>query len=155
VRLPTATAIVLLFSSLCRSFAQETPTPPVRDVAGIRAVLNAQVEAWNRGDLERFMHGYWNSPHTAFVSEDGMRRGWSALLERYRRTYPDRQAMGKLRFSDLEVRLLCPRIALAIGRFDLERAQDRRHGFFTLILRRLPEGWRIIQDHTSAAAPGP
>ncbi len=121
--------------------------------AGIRAVLDAQEAAWNRGDLEAFMAGYWKSDRTAFVGSSGILRGWQAVLDRYRRTYPDRAAMGRLTFSDLEITVLAPDAALVLGRWELERASDRPGGVFTLVARKFPEGWRIIHDHTSAVAP--
>jgi len=118
----------------------------------IRAVLDAQTEAWNRGDIDTFMQSYWNSEATEFVGATGMQRGWQAVLERYRNAYPDRRSMGKVTFSDLEFTLLCPTAALVVGKFQLERETDRPHGVFTLVFRKFPEGWRIINDHTSAAA---
>jgi len=126
--------------------------PPANDEAQIRAVLDAQVAAWNRGDVDAFMLGYWKSAKTEFVGSTGVFRGWQAVLERYRKAYPDRQAMGHLTFSGLEVTMLGPDAALVLGHWSLEREHDRPGGVFTLIFRRFPEGWRIIHDHTSAVA---
>ncbi len=131
-----------------------TAVPP--EAAGdtaLRALLRAQAEAWNRGDLEAFMAGYWKSDQTTFASSSGVFRGWQGLLDRYRRTYPGRAAMGRLEFSDLEITPLAPDAALILGRWQLERATDRPGGVFTLVARRFPEGWRIIHDHTSRVAP--
>ena len=129
------------------------PTQTQNATAQIRSVLSAQQEAWNRGDIDRFMNGYARSPSTVFVSEDTIRRGWETVRERYRKKYSDRAKMGTLTFSDLEIALLSPDAAVALGRWRLERAKDRPHGRFTLIFKRLPEGWRIVHDHTSAAPP--
>ena len=124
--------------------------------AAIRAVLDVQVAAWNRGDIEGFMQGYWQSDQTTFVSSSGVFRGWQALLDRYRRSYPDRHAMGTLAFSELEITVLGPSAAVVLGRWLLERETDRPAGVFTLVVRRLPEGWRIVHDHTSTfPAPRP
>ena len=131
-----------------RAKSRGKPAPTAREAA-IRAVLEAQVAAWNDGDIDRFMKGYWNSPTTTFAGAAGLKRGWRAVLERYRHDYPNRQAMGKLEFSDLEVTALAPDAALVIGRWRLERADDRSGGVFTLVFRRFPEGWRITHDHTS------
>jgi uncharacterized protein (TIGR02246 family) len=119
----------------------------------IRALLEAQTEAWNRGDLEAFMETYWDSPHTAYLGSRGVIRGWQEVLDRYRRTYPDRNAMGKTTFSDLEITMLSPESALVVGRWQLEREDDRPGGVFTLVVRKFPEGWRIIHDHTSVVTP--
>lgn len=129
--------------------------PPGSDGAQIRAVLDAQAAAWNRGDVDAFMQGYWKSEKTEFVGSTGVFHGWQAVLERYRKAYPDRQAMGHLTFSGLEVTMLGPDAALVLGHWSLEREHDHPGGVFTLVFRRFPEGWRIIHDHTSAVAgPG-
>lgn len=125
----------------------------------IRALLDAQAAAWNRGDVEGFLTGYRKSDATAFAGTQGMLRGWQPLLERYRRNYPDRQAMGRLDFSGLEIVPLCHNAALVLGQWHLARAPEPVGGVFTLVLRNFPEGWRIIADHTSvvpaAAAAAP
>ena len=120
-------------------------------VSEIRSVLRMQQDAWNHGDIDRFMNGYAHSRNTVFVSEDTVRRGWETVRDRYREKYSDRAKMGILTFSDLEIVLLSPDSAVALGRWKLQRANDRPHGRFTLIFRRLPQGWRIVHDHTSAA----
>ena len=144
-----ALAIIFCISTAAIMFA--APTQTQNATAQIRSVLSAQREAWNRGDIDRFMNGYARSPSTVFVSEDTIRRGWEIVRERYRKKYSDRAKMGTLTFSDLEIALLSPDAAVALGRWRLERAKDRPHGRFTLIFKRLPEGWRIVHDHTSAA----
>jgi ketosteroid isomerase-like protein len=129
------------------------PQQTTSAVAEIRAVLRAQQDAWNRGDIDGFMDGYARSKSTAFVSEDTVERGWETVRDRYRKKYSDRAKMGTLRFSDLEITLLSPDSAVVLGRWQLQRANDQPHGRFTLILKRLPKGWRIVHDHTSAAPP--
>lgn len=116
----------------------------------ILGVMNAQVEAWNRGDVDTFMKSYWNSEKTEFVGANGIVRGWQGVLERYRKTYPDRRAMGTLTFSGLEVTVLSSGAALVVGKFHLVRESDHPEGVFTLVFRKFPEGWKIINDHTSA-----
>lgn len=118
----------------------------------IRAVLRAQQDAWNRGDVDGFMNGYARGESTVFVSGDEVTRGWQTVRDRYLRKYSDRAKMGTLTFSDLEIEPLGPDSALALGRWELKRADDNPHGRFTLILRRTAEGWRIVHDHTSAAS---
>lgn len=115
----------------------------------ILAVLKAQEEAWNRGDIESFMKGYWNSPHMTFSSRGEMKRGWIPTLERYRTEYPTKEKMGRLRFDDFEATALGSDHALVTGSWSLKR-EEPIGGVFTLIFRRFPEGWRIIHDHTSA-----
>jgi len=129
--------------------AREAPAKPETE---IRAVLDAQVAAWNGGDLDTFMQGYWKSEKTEFVGSSGIQRGWQAVLDRYRKTYPDRRAMGTLTFSNLEITVLSPSAALVLGEWRLQREADHPGGVFTLVFRKFPEGWRIIHDHTSAVA---
>jgi ketosteroid isomerase-like protein len=117
----------------------------------IMFVLGAQERAWNQGDVETFMKGYWNSPELTFAGSSGVTRGWEPVLARYRKTYPNVEAMGHLDFSELEVRPLGNDAALALGRWHLKRTADELGGVFTLVFQRFPEGWRIIHDHTSAA----
>lgn len=137
----------------CLLMATNVSAAPAQTDAAvdIRSVIRAQQDAWNRSDIDGFMNGYARSPSTVFVSEDTIKRGWETVRDRYREKYSDRGKMGTLTFSEIEITLLSPDSALVLGRWSLQRAQDRRHGRFTLIFKRLPEGWRIVHDHTSAA----
>ena len=148
---------VIMFSVFCliaaiigsTSVFAETDKDEV--IAQIQDVLRMQQEAWNRAAVEEFMNGYWHSENTVFVSGDDVTRGWQQVLDRYKRTYSDRAKMGTLTFSDLEITPLGDEAAVALGRWRLQRKKDQPHGRFTLILRKLPEGWKIVHDHTSAA----
>lgn len=145
-----AIACYVLASISVSGAAQQTETA----IAQIRSVLQAQQDAWNRGDIDGFMNGYARSPSTVFVSEDTIRRGWQTVRDRYKKKYPSRTKMATLKFSDLEITPLSTDSAVATGRWKLKRANDQLpHGRFTLILKHLPEGWRIVHDHTSAAPP--
>ena len=115
----------------------------------IRAVLDAQAAAWNRGDIDGFMEGYARSPKTTFVSGDEVTRGWQTVRDRYAKKYDSREKMGTLTFSGLTITPLCDDAAIVLGSWSLQRKDDRPHGKFTLLFRRLPEGWRIVLDHTS------
>jgi beta-aspartyl-peptidase (threonine type) len=127
------------------------PAAPKTDQDAIRAVLDAQVAAWNKGDLDGFMKGYWNSPDLTFFGGGSRIEGWQATLERYRKRYQNEgQEMGKLAFADLKIEMLGPDAAFVRGHFELERKKDKPSGLFTLIFKRLPEGWRIVHDHTSS-----
>ena len=135
--------------------AQNPPTPNKRESrisSAVRAVLTAQSQAWNRGDLEGYRDGYARSPDTVFVSGDSVARGWQTVLDRYRKKYDSRDKMGTLTFSDLEITPLGNDAALALGRWHLQRATDEPHGRFSLILRRTKQGWKIVHDHSSAAS---
>ena len=120
------------------------------DRAAIQAVLTAQQNAWNQGDVERFLDGYWHSPELTFSGSSGVSRGWDGVLARYQKTYPDRAAMGHLDFSHLEFRFLGRDAALVLGQWHLQREKGDVGGVFSLVWQRFPEGWKIIHDHTSA-----
>ena len=119
------------------------------DEAAIRAVLDAQEKAWNRGDIPAFMEGYWKSDRLRFASGGTVTAGWEAALASYQRRYPTPEKMGVLAFAELAVEMLSPDAALVSGRFALDRREGDLKGVFTLIFRKFDEGWRIVYDHTS------
>jgi beta-aspartyl-peptidase (threonine type) len=120
--------------------------------AAIRKVLDDQVAAWNRGDLDGFMQGYWNSDHLTFFSDDNVEQGWQETYDRYRRRYQaEGKEMGTLNFEDLTIDQTGPKSALVRGRWRLAFKDGKtRGGLFTLLLREEDPGWRIVHDHTSA-----
>ncbi len=142
--------LLILAATVLGSSAAAAADP----TAEIREILHAQQRAWNRGDIDGFMNGYARSRSTTFVSEDSVTRGWQTVRNRYKKKYPDREKMGTLIFSDLEITPLGSSAAIVVGRWQLKRKIDKPHGRFTLVFRRLTEGWRIVHDHTSAA-PSP
>jgi ketosteroid isomerase-like protein len=115
----------------------------------VRAVLDAQAAAWNRGDIDGFMDGYARSNETTFISGETVTRGWQTVLDRYKKNYDSRDKMGTLAFTDLEIKPLSDDAAIALGHWQLTRTKDSPKGRFTLLFRRTPDGWRIIHDHTS------
>ncbi len=119
--------------------------------AAIRAVLGAQRDAWNRGDIEGYMDGYDRSPDTVFVSGDRINRGWQMVLDRYKKSYDSREKMGVLTFSEVEITMLSKDAAVVLGGWRLKRANDEPHGTFTLLFRKTKTGWKIVHDHTSSA----
>ena len=148
-------SLLLFFLLFAASDSSATKKEDTKDevIAQIRAVLSAQQEAWNHGDIDAFMNGYARAETTVFVSGDEVTRGWQTVRDRYFKKYGDRAKMGTLTFSELEIEQLGPDSAVALGRWELKRASDEPHGRFTLIFRRTADGWRIVHDHTSAATP--
>jgi beta-aspartyl-peptidase (threonine type) len=118
------------------------------------AILKEQVAAWNDGDLDRFLDTYWDSDELIFFSGGTVSRGLQAVRERYRKRYQaEGKEMGRLTFADLEVTPLGADSALARGRWQLVMSGGKVQGLFTLLLRQLPQGWKIVHDHTSQADP--
>jgi uncharacterized protein (TIGR02246 family) len=146
-------SLLFLFVPLASSNSSESEDTKEGVIAEIRAVLSKQQEAWNHCDIDGFMNGYERAETTVFVSGDEVTRGWQTVRNRYYKKYGDRAKMGTLTFSDLEIEPLGPDSAVALGRWDLKRANDNPHGRFTLVFRHTPDGWRIVHDHTSAASP--
>lgn len=136
--------VLLLMSSVSVVLSQEGES-------AAQKLLTDQVTAWNAGDVEEFMKGYWNSDSTEFVSGGNIVRGYREVLARYKRTYDNREKMGKLEFAELQIRTISPKSVLATGVWKLHRAKDQPWGRFTLLIEKKPEGWRIIHDHTSSA----
>ena len=136
---------------LAAVFCAFAADPPAVEEKAIRQVLSGQVEAWNRGDIPRFMDGYEKSGATTFVSA-AVTRGHQPVLDGYVKKYPTRDAMGKLAFSEIEVHMLGAGHAWVLGRFDLERnaaGGGNKGGRFTLVFSRTSQGWKIVLDHTS------
>lgn len=151
VALPVVAAVAVVFAYQGRSGASGADKRGDKDIAAVRAVLDAQVAAWNRGDIESFMSGYAKEEGTTFLSGDSLTRGWQTVLDRYRKSYDSRAKMGTLSFDELEFKPLSPYYIVAVGRFRLTRESDTPQGRFTLIFRRTTGGWRIVHDHTSSA----
>ena len=147
------TVLAAVTMTICVALAWRPPTAiraDSSDDAQIRAVLDMQTAAWNRGDIDTFMTSYWNSNQTEFLGASGIAHGWQAVLDRYHRSYPDRKTMGTVSFSDLEIHLTCADAAYVVGKFHLIRESDQPSGVFSLDFRKFPEGWRIVLDHTTA-----
>lgn len=120
-----------------------------KETAAIRKVMDDQAVAWNRGDIDTFMVGYWKSDKLKFVSGDRVTYGWQQTLDNYKLTYSTRALMGTLSFSGLEIDILSRDAAVVLGSWSLAREKDNPKGKFTLIFRKFKEGWRIVMDHTS------
>jgi uncharacterized protein (TIGR02246 family) len=119
----------------------------------VQAVLDAQVAAWNRGDLDGFMAGYWKDDKLTFFSGDTVTQGWQATMDRYRKRYQSEgREMGKLEFRGMDIEILSDTAAVVRGRWRLTMNDGKTpNGLFTLLVRRLDGEWRIVHDHTSAA----
>jgi beta-aspartyl-peptidase (threonine type) len=143
-------ALSVLLLSLAAVLAARAAEPAV----AVRELLDAQAAAWNKGDLKGFMEGYWNSPELTFFSAGDVRNGWQETYERYQSRYQkDGREMGQLAFDGLTFDPLSDEAVVVRGRWRLALKNGNLGGLFTLIVRKKPEGWRIVHDHTSAAEP--
>ena len=140
--------LMLLIGAACAPSQSRVGDPE----AEVRAVWTAQVEAWNRGDLDAFMAGYWNSPDLVFFSNKTETRGWQQTLERYRQSYKaEGRQMGTLDFPQLEYKALGPEVVLARGQWRLKMPDGKEStGMTSVTFQKLLEGWRIVHDHSSS-----
>ncbi|MBM3431730.1 MAG: DUF4440 domain-containing protein [Bacteroidetes bacterium] len=117
--------------------------------AEIRALLAKQTEAWNRGDVEGFMEGYWKNDSLMFIGKSGITYGWQQTLDNYKKGYPDKTAMGQLTFTLIEMNLLSKKYFSVVGKWHLKRTIGDLSGHYTLLLKKIKGKWVIVKDHSS------
>lgn len=125
------------------SFAQS------KDEISIRSILQTQQNAWNAGQLNDFMQGYWQNDSLMFIGKSGITYGWQKTLDNYKKRYPDTTAMGKLRFKLLQMKSLSSVYYFVVGKWYLERSIGNVGGVFTLLFKKINGQWSIIADHSS------
>jgi ketosteroid isomerase-like protein len=138
--------VLLLLLSVTVATAQSN------DETEIRALLRAQTESWNRGDLEGFMQTYCKSDSLMFIGRNGVVWGWQKTLDNYKRSYPNKAAMGMLSFEIIQVKKLSDTYYHVTGKWMLQRAEDKPSGHYTLLLQKINGSWKIVSDHSSQAA---
>lgn len=142
--------LILLITFFTDSvFAQKGKKFTSADRAGILKTLADQQAAWNEGNIEKFMEGYWKSDSMQFIGKRGINYGWKQTLESYKKGYPDTVAMGKLTFDILRINPVSADAAFLTGRFHLKRSIGDASGIFTLVLRKIDGKWLVVYDHTS------
>ena len=138
---------VLLVNGLA---AQSKPARPAGgDEAAILSLLDKQNAAWNRGDLEEFMRGYWESDSLMFVGKSGVTYGWTNTLNNYKKGYPDTAAMGKLTFTNIKVKRLSKKYYFIVGKWYLKRSIGDVSGHYNLLMEKINGRWVIVADHSS------
>jgi ketosteroid isomerase-like protein len=135
--------LIILFAFPLCSFAQN------KDELAIKALLNEQTKAWNNGDLESFMKGYWESDSLLFIGKSGAKYGYKTTLENYKKGYPDTAAMGKLRFDILQIKRLSVIYFFVVGKWHLQRTIGDLEGHYTLLIKKVKNKWVIVADHSS------
>lgn len=129
--------------------AQQRINAQENDLQAIGKVLKLQEQAWNMGNIDEYMQGYWNSDSLRFIGSAGIQYGWKATLSGYKKRYPDLQSMGKLTFTILSIELLSPQSAMVLGKWHLKRTKDEPQGHFMLLFKKINGNWVIVVDHTS------
>jgi ketosteroid isomerase-like protein len=133
--------LLALFSSV--SFSQ------TKDETAIRNVLQAQEIAWNKGDLEKYMQGYWKNDSVMFIGKSGITYGWQKTLDNYKKGYPNKEAMGKLNFTLLEIKPISAQYYFVVGKWHLQRTIGNLQGIFTLLFKKINGEWVIVADQSS------
>lgn len=137
-----------LFSTLFIFFSLPASAQGKDDMAVKQLLLN-QDEAWNSGNLEAFMSGYWKNDSLMFIGKNGITYGWQNTLDNYKKGYPDTTAMGKLHFEYIEIKRLSPLYYFVTGKWFLTRTIGNLNGAFTLLVKKINNKWVIIRDHSS------
>jgi len=138
--------ILRCFAVLMLLFVGQVNAVPTDDIA---QMLKGQEDAWNRGDLDAYMQGYWKSEQLRFVSNGKFRYGWDETLAAYKKNYPNKEALGELKFTIKEIKMLSNYAAMVVGRWDLKRQKDAPTGVFTLLVEKVDDRWVITMDHSS------
>ncbi len=133
----------LMLAITINSFSQS------KDEQAVRQLLSEQSAAWNRGDIDNFMHGYWENDSLMFIGKSGVTYGWKNTLNNYKKGYPDTATMGKLTFTMIDAKNLSPEYFHVTGKWHLQRSIGNIEGYFTLLFRKLDGQWVIISDHSS------
>ena len=115
----------------------------------ILGILDRQTQAWNRGDIDAFMNGYWENDSLMFIGKSGVTYGWANTLNNYKKGYPDTAAMGKLTFTLIQVKKLSGKYYHVTGKWFLKRSVGDVGGHYTLLFRKIRGRWVIISDHSS------
>jgi len=131
--------LLLLFSIFTIFQAQEKE---------ILKVMTDQQIAWNNGDLDGFMQGYWKSEEMMFIGKSGPNYGWQKTLDNYKKSYPTKEKMGILSFSDQKIKMLGKNYAHVFGKWKLTRKDGDLGGIYTLVFQKFKDGWKVISDHT-------
>lgn len=138
--------ILIAIMAFCHQTPARAQSP---DVSSIRELISTQTQAWNAGNLDSFMSTYWQSDSLMFIGKKGITYGWQATLDNYKKTYPDKTAMGRLSINLIEFRKLTADAYFVVGKWHLARTIGDLSGHFTLLLRKINGNWKIVADHSS------
>lgn len=140
-------SLILLTLVACESVPKRNPSGGA--INDIQTIMNEQQEAWNRGDIDGFMNGYWKSDSLRFIGKRGITFGWQATLDNYKKSYPVPEAMGRLQFTNLTTEIVGDSAAYVIGKWQLFRSADTLAGHYSLLWKKMQDRWVIVADHSS------
>jgi ketosteroid isomerase-like protein len=120
-----------------------------KDKIAIKKIMDQQSQCWSNGDIDGFMNGYWKSDSLRFLGRKGLTKGWQATLDNYKKSYPDKQTMGKLKFTHISFEPLNNTQMFVVGKWSLEREKDTLRGYYSILWRKFDGQWKVIFDHSS------
>lgn len=138
----------LLYACFFISMAAAAQHSDEKEIIGL---LNRQTQAWNKGNLEEFMSGYWNNDSLMFVGKNGVTYGYANTLNNYKKNYNSPEKMGRLFFEIIKVKRLSPEYYWVLGKYFLKRSVGDAGGQYTLLLKKINGRWMIIADHSSSS----
>lgn len=141
--------VIKTFVWACLMLCSVTLFAQNADEKAIKDAMHKQELDWNKGDIDAFMQGYWNSEELTFIGKNGIKKGWQTTLNNYKKSYPNKDMMGELTFKLLELKPLSADTYYVVGEWHLKRKQDNPGGIFTLIWKKINGAWVIVSDHTS------
>ena len=139
----------LLLVSIIYLFATAAGAQQTKAEKAVVQLLEQQAADWNRGDIEAFMEGYLKSEELVFIGSRGPTYGWDQTLENYKKEYPDKKAMGSLRFELHRVTQQSNKVVSVVGKFILDRENETLDGHFLLLVKKVKGRWYVAADHTS------
>lgn len=119
------------------------------DKIAIKSIMDKQTQCWNKGDIEGFMNGYWKSDSLRFLGRRGLTKGWQTTLDNYKKSYQNKDAMGKLFFTHISFEQLNDKQIFVVGKWKLVRQKDTLSGYYSLLWKKIDNQWRVIFDHTN------
>ena len=137
--------IGILFLATTSTFAQN------KNFEKIKNLMQVQSDAWNKGDIDGFMKTYWKSEELQFIGSKGVTYGWQNTLDRYKKSYPSKDAMGFLSFDLINLDQRSRKVISVVGKWHLKREESLGdlQGHFLLILKKIKGEWLIVADHSS------
>ena len=136
--------VISLMLSACKTGGTNTDAQKA-----IMTVLDKQVQGWNNGNIDDYMHGYWQNDSLLFIGSSGPTYGYDNAAARYKKAYPDKEHMGTLSFADVEMKRLSDNHYFVNGKWKLDRTEDTLSGYFTLLFEKVNDKWVIVADHSS------
>lgn len=145
----TFTVLIVLSFASCSSFKTNSNALSNRDISKIKNIMSDQQKAWNEGDIESFMSAYLYSDSLVFIGSRGLNYGWQTTLDNYKKSYQNKDQMGRLLFENGKIDQISPNSIWVAGRWNLFRSSDTLQGSYLLVWEKLEEEWKIVADHSS------